>query len=399
VGAIHESRSHLPRNPESATSAEQLADLVTADRRFAFDLYRQLATEAGGSIFVSPYSISTALSMLLAGARGSTAAELEAALGVGDDQEVWHTARNRLELELAALSRQSLAGNPDATPLTLEPTNGFFGQTGYPFKQPYLDTLAANYGAGAHSLDFAHDSEDSRKAINDWVAERTRDRIPDLLPEGFIDSNTVAVLVNAIFFKANWLYTFQPEHTDERDFHLPDGSTASVPMMHGDHKWQYASGGGWQAIELPYVGGAEMLVIVPDEGEFAGVEAALGDVLLAEIDAGMSEHQVDLGLPRWESESEFDLIPPLQSLGIEKVFRDADLTGIADAALSVSGVQHVANITVDEIGTEAAAATAVPVLQSPAEPVTLIVDRPFIYLIRDTANGEILFLGRYLGPE
>jgi serpin B len=384
----------VPRNPSSAASDALLASIVSGDSQFGFDLYRVLRTEPG-NLFISPYSISTALSMLLAGTRGDTAQELGGALGVGGDLEAWHVGRNRLELELIALSGLELPDNPDAVPLTLEPTNGFFGRTGYPFKQPFLDTLAANYGAGAQSVDFSR-SEEARAAINEWVAQRTRDRIQELLPQGFVDSMTVAVLVNAIYFKANWLQTFNPDMTRAADFHLLDGGVSDVQMMRSNNKMQYAAGDGWQAVELPYAGGASMLVIVPDVGQFGAIEAALDATFIDSLGDAMSEHQVLLGLPRWETESELDLIPPLEALGIELIFGGGDLTGIADAGLFVSGVQHAANITVDEKGTEAAAATAIAVRENAAPPVTLNVDRPFIYLIRDDANGEILFLGRLI---
>jgi serpin B len=400
VGHVVDARSDVPRSPREAATEAQLAAVVAADRAFAFDLYRTLVADESDNVFLSPYSISTAMSMVLAGARGQTAEELASALGVGADDAAWHLARNRLELELTALADFELPGDPDAVPLTLEPTNAIFGQVGFPFKQPYLDTLAANYGAGMYGLDFAAEPDASRAAVNQWVAERTRDRIPELIPVGVITPKTRAVLVNAIYFMASWLFQFDPDATETGTFHLLDGSTVDVAMMQGTEKRQYAAGDGWQAVELPYVGRASMLVIVPDEGGFATIEADLDERFLAALEGQLTEHVVDLALPRWESDSQLKLIPPLESLGIELLFSlgGADLTGIADAALFVSEVVHAANITVDEKGTEAAAATAVVVDESGAPPATLTVDRPFIYLIRDDANGEILFMGRLLQP-
>jgi serpin B len=253
-----------------------------------------------------------------------------------------------------------------------------------------------------NGLDFARDSEAARLAINDWVAQRTNERIDELLPEGSIDDLTRAVLVNAIFFKANWQFPFDSDLTDGAPFHLLDGSTTDVQLMHGDMRLDYAAGDGWQAVELPYVGGASMLVLVPDEGRFAEVEKELHERLLDEINRELTEHQVDLRVPRWESESDLDLIPPLEALGVKDLFdrSRADLSGIAgNRDLYVTGVFHDANITVDETGTEAAAATAVVVGEvSAPPPAALTVDRPFIYLIRDDANGEILFMGRLLEP-
>jgi serpin B len=399
AGEILEASSELLRNPPEAASDSEFAQVVTADRAFAFDLYRILGDTEPGNIFLSPYSISTALSMVLAGARGQTYEELAEALGVVPDRDAWHRARNRLELELTALGQQELPGDRDATPLTLEPTNAIFGQAGYPFKQAFLDTLAGNYGAAMRAVDFGGEPEPSRQAINQWVADRTNDRIEELIAPDLIDPNTRAVLVNAIFFKASWLYRFDPAHTETGPFHLLDGSTVAVEMMGRRAKTGYADGDGWQAIELPYVGEASMVVIVPDEGNFADVDGRLDDDFLADVMADLEEHDVELRLPRWESESTLDLIPPLQSLGVESLFDDADLTGMADAGLFVSFITHQANITVDEEGTEAAAATAVGVAESAAPPATLTVDRPFIYLIRDSVAGEILFLGRLVEPS
>jgi serpin B len=258
VGRIVEARSDISRNPPDAAREDQLAAVVAADRAFAFDLYRTLVAEESGNVFLSPYSISTAMSMVLAGARGRTAEELASALGVGADERAWHLARNRLELELMAMADFELPDNPDAVPLTLEPTNAMFGQLGYPFKESYLDILAANYGAGMNGLDFAAQPDASRAAINEWVAERTRDLIPELIPPDVIDPFTHAVLVNAIYFKASWLFQFDADATGPGAFHLLDGSTVELPMMHGTEKWQYAAGDGWQAVELPYVGQASM---------------------------------------------------------------------------------------------------------------------------------------------
>jgi serpin B len=398
VGEIVEARSGVARNPADAATPEQLATMVAADSAFAFDLYRSVIGAETGNVFLSPYSISTALSMVLAGARGSTADELAAALHVKTNDASWHAARNRLELELAALANYQMAGNPDAVPITLEPTNAFFGRAGYPFHQDYLDILAANYGAGVHAMDFMSQPDAARDAINAWVSERTRERIPALLPDGFVTGATVAVLVNAIYFKGNWIQQFEESETDDEPFHLLDGSTIDVPMMQSHEKWQYSEGDGWQAIELPYVGGASMLLIVPEEGRYTEIEGSIDSEFVTDTRSALAEYLVDLEVPRWESESNVDLIPHLESLGVRRLFGDADLTGIADAALSVNGVVHSANVTVDEKGTEAAAATAVGVLDSGAPPAELKVDRPFMYLIYDDDNGEILFMGRLLEP-
>jgi len=253
-----------------------------------------------------------------------------------------------------------------------------------------------------NAVDFMTQTEAARVAINAWVAERTRDRIEELLPDGSIDSLTRAVLVNAIYFKANWMDQFDPDATETAPFHLLDGSTVDVQMMHGGGA-RYGTGDGWQAAELFYYGGPSMLLIVPDEGRFAEVEGLLDADYLAALDGELGSYQLDLRLPRWETDATLDVIPALKSLGVDLLFDPiaADLSGIADVQqLYVSGVLHQANITVDEQGTEAAAATAavVSATSGPPPPASLTVDRPFIYVIRGGQAGEMLFMGRVLEP-
>jgi serpin B len=400
VEGIAELRSSVGRASLDAATQAQLNDVVAADTGFALRLYHQLVASEQGDVFISPYSISTALSMTYAGARGQTAQEMAALLGIGADQDAWHAGRNRLELTIAgAASRPPLISG--AVPLTIEPTNAVFGQADYPFKSDFLDLLATDYGAGLQTVDFAADPEAGRVAINSWVAQRTRDRIEELLSRGVITELTRMVLVNAIYFKASWLYPFEPDQTAPGPFHLLDGSTSDVPMMHAGPRTSYSAGDGWQAIRLPYYG-ASMLVIVPEEGRFAEIEALLDPAFVAAVESAAHEAQVTLTMPKWESDSSLGLIPPLQEMGVRDLFdpNRADLSGIADASeLYVTDVVHQANVTVDENGTEAAAATAVVVGDTSApQPVTLSIDRPFIYLIQDDATGEILFLGRLLEP-
>jgi serpin B len=406
IAAIDELRSLIARSPAGPNALEGVESVAAADAEFAFRLFHELTADSGENVFFSPYSISTALSMTLAGARGNTAAEMRAVLGVEDDQ-AWHDARNRLELALLKSEGRSLPHHGNAVPLTLETTNAIFGQRDYAFRNPFLDLLAANYGAGMQTVDFISAYEAARLAINDWVAQRTRDRIPVLLAPGLIDDLSRLVLVNAIFFRANWVEQFDPSRTTDEAFHRLDGSTVDVAMMHASPRTAYESRPGWAATVLPYWGSASMTVIVPDEGRFAEVERALTPEFLSAIDPN-SDWIVHLSLPKWESESTIDLKPLLQQLGMVDAFiwGTADFSGIADFSqtgepdLVITDAVHQASITVDEEGTEASAATAVVVgLESVPPEATLTIDRPFIYLIRDDLTGEILFLGRFLGPD
>jgi serpin B len=396
IEGIREVRAEAPRAAALPATQGILAEVVAGDRRFALTLYPLLAANPG-NLFYSPYSISTALSMTYAGARGDTEVELAHALGIADSPS-WHAQRNSMDLQLATPRTV-----PNTfTPLKIEATNALFGQDGFPFEADYLSILASFYGAGLQTVDFATRAAAARDLINAWVAARTADRIRDLLPEGSVDAGTLAVLVNAIYFKANWLDQFDPKKTSEQSFSRLDGSSATADQMHLGLMTDYGAGDRWQAVRLHYAGNVSMLMIVPDSGAFATVEAEFDNDLLSQVDGGLAQAEVTLDLPKWESASAIDLKPPLEAAGIRDLFKPdaADLSGISKAGgLSVSSVLHQANITVDEQGTEAAAATAEMVVgAAPAQRVTLSIDRPFLYLITDDVTGEILFVGRVLDP-
>jgi len=403
AGPVTEVRSSVGRQSVDAATEQQLAELVRADADFAARLYRQIAAGQSGNVFISPYSISTALSMAYPGARGNTAAEMKQVIGIWDDQPAWHSARNRLEIELAALATAQYGAEGNLTPLTLSPANTMFGQQNYPFKSDFLDVLAADYGAGMQTVDFAGATEDARLAVNEWVADRTNDRIKDILAKGDVDDLTRFVLVNAIYFQANWRHEFSAKETQTEPFHGPNGHSGDVSMMHGEGKLGYLTGPGWQAVRIPYFG-ASMLVIVPDDGRFAEVEAKIDAQFLSDLTTNPLEAEVKLGLPRWDSETRSDLIDALRSMGIVDLFDStkADLSGIADVEpIYASHVVHEANISVDEQGTEAAASTALvgEAVSGAQLNVTLTIDRPFLYLIQADTTTEILFMGRFVGPE
>jgi serpin B len=244
--------------------------------------------------------------------------------------------------------------------------------------------------------------------VNDWVDDETKGRISDLLGPGTVDALTRMILVNAIYLKAPWLVPFDANVTRPAPFSLLDGSTAEVPFMaRSDDLMAYAQGDGWQAVELPYAGNAlAMLVLLPDEGALATVEGELADGLIDRAASQLTETNVVLELPKWDIETRVELSQVLTVLGMPTAFSDAaDFTGMTrDEPLQIGAVVHQANITVDEAGTEAAAATAVimEVTSAPPgsepEPIHLTVDRPFLYALRDRQTGAMLFLGRVRTP-
>ncbi len=393
-------QSDIPRETAPEISPAELATLVEGNTAFAVDLY-QLLREEDGNLFFSPHSISVALAMTYAGARETTAEEMAQTLHFLLSEEELHRAFNTLDLLLAAEPDQ----DPEA--FVLHIANSLWAEREYTFRQEFLDTLGQHYGAGLRLVDFKTAYDAARLLINAWVEEQTESRIQDLIPEGGVDALTRLVLVNAIYFNAKWVHQFPEALTEAGTFTTLQGAEVSVPMMRWGTPNQvpYARGDGYQAVELPYRGDqASMVLLVPDAGRFAEFEATLTGANLQRIIADMERRGVDLTMPRFEYEAEFALADALQELGMTAAFdpASADFSGMdGSQELFISGVFHKAFISVDEEGTEAAAATAVIVATTsmPQTDVELTVDRPFIYLIRDTRSGAVLFLGRVVDPS
>jgi serpin B len=375
-------------------------ELVDGNSAFAFDLYRELS-DGTGNLFYSPYSISAALAMTYAGARGETEQQMADTLHYILSQDRLHPAFNALDLAL--ISRGEGAEGKDGEGFRLNIVNATWGQEDYKFLQDYLDILAADYDAGIRLLDFVNAAEEARVTINDWVAGETEDRIKDLIPPGIIDAMTRLVLTNAIYFNAAWSNPFPEEMTQDGTFNLIDGSEITVPMMVQTESFGYAEGDGYQAVELLYDGEElSMVILLPESGEFETFEGSVDADLVKEIIADLEDREVALSMPKFEFESEFSLADTLIEMGMPVAFSAAaDFSGMTgNRDLSIAEVLHKSFVAVDEAGTEAAAATAVVVelTAAPELPVTVTVDRPFVFLIRDIETGAVLFLGRVMNP-
>lgn len=401
-----EVRSSLARDENPVVSEADKATFTTDQATFAVDLYqavRKDAANASRDIFLSPHSASTALAMTYAGARGTTAAEMKSALRFGLADTNLHKAFNWLDLTLSRRGERD--PEPDqGNPFRLHVANSVWNQKGMPIEAPFLDILATDYGAGVHTVDFVNDTENARLAINGWVEDRTEDRIKNLLPAGAVSDLTKMVLVNAVYFNASWASPFEPEATTDGAFTKLDGSTVTAKMMHGQASRRYVKGDGFEAVELPYRGNElSLLVIAPDSGNFAGFESALTGKVVLDVLAGLQSKEVNLSFPKLKLESAFSLLPPLRELGMKTAFTNADFSGITTAAdLHISDVLHKTFLSIDEKGTEAAAATAVVMNDTAAPvdpPVQLNIDRPFITAIVDRPTNTLVFLGRILEPK
>ena len=398
-----EVRSDRERNDSPRASAHDLKELVQGNNAFAIDLYRELSN-GQGNLFYSPFSISQVLAMAFAGARNETERQMMTTLHYELPQGRLHPSFNALDLELASRGK-GLEGEENQL-FQLNISNAIWGQQGYEFLPDFLGVLAEHYGAGLRPLDFAGAPEESRVKINDWVSDETEGKIEDLLPLGTIDSFTRLVLTNAIYFNASWYWPFDQRLTQERPFHLAGGGRVEVPMMAETSKsfYGHAKGKGYQAVDVPYFRREmSMTILLPDAGTFREFEDSLNAEVVSRILDDIEIEYVTLTMPLFEFESEFSLGETLDGLGMPDAFGpSADFSGMTgNRELSISKVVHKAFVSVDETGTEAAAATGViaTVSRPSKDPIPVTVDRPFIFLIRDTATGTVLFLGRVMNPK
>jgi serine protease inhibitor len=396
---IQLARSDLARVAADPASALTAASAVND---FGFDLYRALLAQDGSTnAVISPASVAIAMAMARVGARGETAAQMDAVLrSLGASG---HTdGINALDQALESRSGTFKDNTGKDQEVTLAIANAPFAQQDEQWQQAFLDTLAQSFGAGLQLVDYKANFEGARQLINGWVSDQTHERIPNLLAPGTLDAATRLVLVNAIYLKAPWLTPFLPEMTTTGDFTLADGSTVQVPMMAMQDKLGYASGDGWQAVELPYVGGSlAMDIVVPDD--LAAYTQSLTADSFAQLTAALSSHEVALTMPRFDTETKADLADLLSALGMPLAFEpgSADFSGMTtQESLFISDVIHQANISVDEKGTEAAAATAVVMEASLAtEVVHVDANRPFLFALRDMQTGAVLFLGQIIDPS
>ncbi|MGQ9683853.1 MAG: serpin family protein [Anaerolineae bacterium] len=401
MGGVVKADELKSAKPRLAASLEQsqVAALVDGNTVFALALYQTLY-DGKANLFCSPYSISQALAMTYAGARGATAQEMAAALRFSLPPEQLHPAFNALDQALASRGEGS---KDEGERFRLRIANALWGQKDFAFQPAFLDLLAENYGAGLRLVDFQRAPEPARQTINRWVEEQTEQKIKDLLPEGSIDDLTRLVLSNAIYFNAGWRYPFKKDATQDGAFNMLDGSTVTVPLMQQSEDLAYAAGPNYQLVQLPYVGGElSMVILLPAEGQFEAFARGLDAAQLETMLQGVQSAQVTLTLPRFRYESQAQLKDALTRLGMGGAFEDtADFSGMTGKRdLCIDDVYHKAFVAVDEEGTEAAAAMAVVMrlTSAPAEQVEMRVDRPFLFLIRDNETGAILFLGHVVNP-
>jgi serpin B len=383
----------------TAGLADGVPDVVGSLQGFAGHLYGQAPAE--GNLIISPFSVAMALGMAVNGAAGQTKSEMLDVLGVGD-LKAFNGGLNALTQELESLAGPVTRADGSKAELALDSANSLWGQRDTAWQEAFLDELARDYGTGMRLVDYKTAAERARTLINHWTADKTHDKITDIIPPGALDAMTRLVLVNAIYLKAPWEKPFEPSMTKDRPF---DGGRLTVPMMSGSGvPATQREGDGWQAATLAYAGGSvAMTIVLPDEGRLGDVEASLGDTGAAPFVKGGRSTLLSVTMPRWTARSNLGLGEALTALGMPTAFdaEHADFSAMtAQEQLYISAVLHQGFIAVDEEGTEAAAATAV-VMDTTSMPITtpFVVNRPFLYVVHDTAHGTPLFLGRVTDPS
>lgn len=382
------------QDTKTPEGADQTA-LAEGNTRFALELYDQLRSQ-DGNLFFSPLSISTALAMTYGGARGNTAAEMANVLHFELKPQRLHPAFGALLGSLDVSDKQD-AG------YRLHIANALWLQKDYAFLPKFLKMGEVHYKAGLEVVDFARATEAARQTINTWVKQRTENKIEELLKPGVITPITTLVLTNAIYFKGDWAAQFEKEKTKNAPFTLADKRQVEAPLMQQTGEFGYLEDSDLQVLELPYAGEAlAMVVLLPREHDgLPALEKSLSDKRLSGWLSKLGRKKVRVALPRFKTTSEFTLNKVLIAMGMRDAFSAAaNFSGMdGTGALFIGAVVHKAFVDVNEEGTEAAAATAVVMLRASMEPPpTFRADHPFLFLIRDTRSGSILFLGRVMNP-
>jgi len=380
------------------TWAVEENDLGTVSRginKFSFDLYKKLKDEnKEKNLFYSPASISIALAMTYAGARGNTEKQMADVLNFTLPQDRLHLAYSKLI--------ENLKSNKD---YELSIVNALWLQKDYKYLQEFLNTMKKYYKGGFNEVDYKTNPEGARIKINDWVSRETKEKIKDILQPGDITKLTRLVITNAIYFKGKWLTEFDKEFTRDEDFYLINGQKTKVKMMYQENRFNYYENDDLQLLEMPYKGDkVSMVIILPKTGKFVTVENMMDEKKLQEWLKNAMKTKVKVYIPRFKFTQMFGLSEDLSKMGMEDAFDEnkADFSGINGRKndLYISKVIHKAFVEVNEEGTEAAAATAV-ILDTKAliEELVFKADHPFIFFIRDKEAGSILFMGRVMDPN
>ena len=396
---------------ERMSSFQMVDSLVKGNTEFALNLYAKLTKKnKTKNLFFSPYSISTALAMTYAGAKGNTARQMSKVLHFPKNQDFLHPTFGLLQKQMSELNKK--------TSVEIQIANALWVQKGTAVKTSFTQELKHYDAKAAQNVDFRKSSENARLEINNWVEDKTKQKIKNLLQKGSLNKMTRLVLVNAIYFKGQWLNPFKKSDTKNKPFFVKRKKSVKVPMMTQKSHFNYWENDKLQVLELPYAtrgkrqkpmatqlsDSVSMIVLLPKQRNgLAQLEKSLNPQALEDWLAYARSMKIKVSLPKFKINAGIELSKTLSKMGMSDAFRNnkADFSGInGKKNLSLTSVIHKAFVSVDEEGTEAAAATGVVlgVRSINPPPPIFTADHPFIFLIRHKSTGSILFMGRVVNP-
>ena len=379
----------------SIATQQGVDSVALASNAFAFGLYKRLNKD-GGNLFFSPYSISSALAMTYAGAQGSTREEMSEVFGYDKDNLTHARGYKALQNHFSSISQKELE---------LNVANSLWCQQDYAFEQEFLDINRKYFSAAVRQVNFKRKYQQVRKQINQWVEQKTNQKIQDLIDEGVLDRMTRLVLVNAIYFNGNWEHPFDKENTRQDNFYPTPTHAEKVPFMNHSLRLPYFEEKLFKAVALPYTEGKlSMLILLPQKHEYMPkIEDELSGIFYQGLIDSMKNQQVNLSIPRFKLKAKYQLNDPLRKMGMESAFNDkADFSGMTgDKDLYISDVVHQSYVEVHEKGTEAAAATGVVMRKTSiiTEKKHFKADHPFLFIIKDQESQAILFMGKMQHPR
>ncbi|MBD3318660.1 serpin family protein [Candidatus Woesearchaeota archaeon] len=386
--------AHVPLDDASAT-ASGIQELVVANNKFGLDLYDKLVENDDGNVFFSPYSISTALAMTYEGARGQTAQEM---------QSVFYFPTESSVRQPNAAAIYNSINAPDAE-YALSTANALWAQQDYQFIDEYLNTVERYYGGSAKSVDFKTKTEEARQTINEWVSERTNDKIPELFESGSLNPLSRLVLTNAVYFKGSWETEFDPDLTGDEEFFVDDDTTVQAPMMRQtgrEAEFAYAETDDVQVLELPYKGDDLSMILLLPKNNMSALEESLTIENIELWKTQLLDQRVDVYIPKFTFKTSYGLKDTLRDMGMEIAFTEnADFSGMDGTdQLLIQAIVHKAFVEVNEEGTEAAAATGVIVgtTSIPVQIPEFRADHPFLFFIQQKETGNMLFMGKVVDP-
>jgi len=373
-------------------------DIAAANNAFAFDMYSMVKNNEE-NIFFSPHSIFTAIAICYDGAEGTTKEQIAHVFYFPLDKTVLEVSLGKMIDEI----------NSETDDYELETANALWIQKNYPVKEQYISDVDKYYSGKVEKLDFVGQPEESRSLINDWVEEKTNDKIKDLVPSSAINPSTRLIITNAVYFNGKWINEFDEHDTKERKYYPSANDEIIVDTMYIKHHLNYGESSNAKIIELPYKGNElSMYIVLPEKNDIDKFENDFSVKDYEKLKSKMdSKYEVKTWIPKFKFETKTDLSDSLKNMGAVEAFDDnANFSGISDISMKISTVIHQAFIDVQEEGTEAAAATAVMVddcveyVEPKPEPIREFkADHPFMFFIEDKRTGCILFMGKIEKPE